>query len=357
MKRNMIKRIAAVAMAGAMMVSMSVPTMAADGSAEYVPRNEITFTKKLITGPYVYVPNATYTFTVSPLENTTGMTAGGQPVSPGEPGGINGLNADNTFSITTTTELLDDYSATEKTWDVGTYKLTVNINAFKTPGVYRYQVVENDPTYEGIAKKQGSKAQYLDVYIMKNGNNLEARYFVLTDGKEGAKNDGSFENTYTTYSVKVTKKVEGNQAYTEDGFDFTFKTTPNIAGEKYNVIASEGATVTSVKDNEWNVNLDNGESATIYGLTEKDAYEIAEKDYSSKGWKTEVTIEGESVTKGEDNRSASGKGASDAKITVTNTKNASTPTGIVMDIAPYIIMVAAAGVLAFVFLRRRSYTK
>ena len=45
----------------------------------------------------------------------------------------------------------------------------------------------------------------------------------------------------------------------------------------------------------------------------------------------------------------------DLKITYINTRNASTPTGVILNIAPYILMVALAGVLAFFFLRKRHY--
>ena len=41
----------------------------------------------------------------------------------------------------------------------------------------------------------------------------------------------------------------------------------------------------------------------------------------------------------------------------TNTKDATPPMGIVMDIAPYAIMVAAAFILSFAFLRVRHYGK
>lgn len=40
-------------------------------------------------------------------------------------------------------------------------------------------------------------------------------------------------------------------------------------------------------------------------------------------------------------------------MTVTNTKNATTPTGVIMNIAPYVLMVALAGGIAFFFLRRK----
>lgn len=40
-------------------------------------------------------------------------------------------------------------------------------------------------------------------------------------------------------------------------------------------------------------------------------------------------------------------------VVCTNLKNAVTPTGIAMTVAPYILMVAVAGIFAILFLRRR----
>ena len=44
----------------------------------------------------------------------------------------------------------------------------------------------------------------------------------------------------------------------------------------------------------------------------------------------------------------------DDAVTYTNTKEVTTPTGIMMDMAPYMLMVLAAAVMAVVFLRRKN---
>ena len=50
----------------------------------------------------------------------------------------------------------------------------------------------------------------------------------------------------------------------------------------------------------------------------------------------------------------SGTISADTNITVTNTRNASAPTGIAMTYGPYALMVALAGGMAVLFLRRRN---
>ena len=40
-------------------------------------------------------------------------------------------------------------------------------------------------------------------------------------------------------------------------------------------------------------------------------------------------------------------------VTITNDKSVGTPTGVIMNVAPYVLMVALAGGIAFFFLRRK----
>ncbi|HJC88165.1 MAG TPA: QVPTGV class sortase B protein-sorting domain-containing protein, partial [Candidatus Eisenbergiella intestinigallinarum] len=72
-------------------------------------------------------------------------------------------------------------------------------------------------------------------------------------------------------------------------------------------------------------------------------------DCSGEGYVTK--IDNEKVEDG--NYTSTGNLNADKTIVYENIRNASTPTGVVLNIAPYIAMVALAGVLAFVFLRRR----
>ena len=46
-------------------------------------------------------------------------------------------------------------------------------------------------------------------------------------------------------------------------------------------------------------------------------------------------------------------GKSNNSVVCTNTKNAVSPTGVALTVAPYLVMVAAAGILAILFFRRR----
>ena len=115
------------------------------------------------------------------------------------------------------------------------------------------------------------------------------------------------------------------------------------------VYGDDNATIDLTSGVTQTITLKDGETATIYGLSTSDKYTVTETDYSSQGYKTTINTQKTNTVTGT---------LSDAKeIKVVNDKEATTPTGIVTDIAPYVIMVAAAVVLGFAFLRKRSYNK
>lgn len=177
--------------------------------------------------------------------------------------------------------------------------------------------------------------------------------FVDSDNPK-VKDDGVFTNEYGTGSVDgkvndltVEKVVAGNQGDKNKEFSFTINVT-GVDGENYYVTFSKDGVdpITLVSGESQTITLADSESATIYGLSEGDTYTVTETDYASDGYTT--TIDGAAAN------TATGKITADKTITVTNTKNVTTPTGIAMTVAPYILMVALAGVFAFLFLRRRN---
>ena len=337
----MIKRIAAVAMAGAMMVSMSVPAMAEDGT--------LKIEKHLLKDANAYTPNATYNFTIQPETTQLGATEDGMPITAGISGGVT-----SNVTITTPEDVVNTGIGAELV-KIGTGDIQVNLEAFTAPGIYRYAVTETECNYEGITTDPNGRL--LDVYIVYNEQGkltLGGCVFLDQMGQsEGGKDTGIFINDYQkgANDLKIEKTVVGNQGVSTKDFSFTISVTDeDQAGEKYYVTFSSGkAPITLTSGESKEITLKGGEYATIHGLSKNDVYSVEEDDYSKEGYTTSIN---------EANvRKVTGSISNYFELHVVNTKNATTPTGIVMDIAPYIIMVAAAGVLAFVFLRRRSYTK
>ena len=111
----------------------------------------------------------------------------------------------------------------------------------------------------------------------------------------------------------------------------------------------DGGTAVLESGQEYEFTLGHNDTVHIYGLSATDTYTIVETQ--ADGYTTTITG---ADTMTESTRTSSGNVATaDDNVVYTNTKQVSTPTGVVLNIAPYIAMVALAGVLAFVFLRRR----
>ena len=141
--------------------------------------------------------------------------------------------------------------------------------------------------------------------------------------------------------------------------------TSGETGEEYYIVYSDGETQYT-EDGSAQIKLKADETATIYGLSTSDKYTIIEHDYENEGYTTSFEIKD---TKGEVEKSATGEHVysttettlrkdddgklMDANVTFNNAKEAITPTGIAMTFAPYIAMVAFAGVFAVMFLRKK----
>ena len=97
----------------------------------------------------------------------------------------------------------------------------------------------------------------------------------------------------------------------------------------------------------------------IYGLSEDDVFYIKETDkgdYNNENGYTanDVTaVELETTGYEYAGKVNTGKETTPV-VTLTNTRNAITPTGIVTEYAPYILLVAAAGTFAVLFLRKKK---
>lgn len=153
-------------------------------------------------------------------------------------------------------------------------------------------------------------------------------------------------NKFDAGSLKVTKKLAGDFADYND----TFKIKVVLSKPDGKIIANDifvdGVKVTP---EEWAADgtytfrkeLGHDASYTITNIPVGVTYTVTEEDSG------EYTA---------DNSTLTGTIAADveASATITNTKNATTPGGVIMTIAPYALMVVLAGAFAVVFLTRRN---
>lgn len=349
-----LRRMAVAVMTGAMMVSMLGMTAFAETSAI----TSVDLVKKVTTDGDTYAPNTSFTFTVAKADKGD---YDGNVVYEGIEGGL--VMGKSTLEFAPSGDApAAEYSETGK--------IAVNASVFTAPGVYHYTVTETAGSYEGIVYDTTVRDVY--VYVVNGTSGLEVKHVIVTkdvddettgetkkvkqSGLEFINDYGADENNDSTHDVIITKVVAGDQG--DKNKDFSFEVSvAGGSGEWYKVVKTEksGTTTEGIivsGANATKYTLKDGESIRIYGLSESDTYTVTEEKYEADGYETTVKIgEDDAVT----TNTATGKLTADATaVTVTNTKNAVTPTGIILNIAPYILMVAVAGVLAFLFLRKRN---
>ena len=332
MKSKMVRKLTALFVAGTMMAAMGTTAMAAEN-----PTN-LTITKELIKEVNAYAPNTEFQFSIVP--GAAGVTEDGMPITAGPEGGVSFAGGNDSVKFT---DGVGQGSMEQ------TLSLVVNNGSFSAPGIYRYTVSEVKGNYEGVQYDETTKN--FDVYVNSDG---DVYAYTFTDaGAENGKDDGVFTNKYDENTglgdLKITKEVTGNQGNKSQEFTFTIG-VDGADGEQYHVVYGSENTVVELNSGETKeIQLSDGETATIYGLSASDVYTVTEADYSSQGYDTTINEQ--------DTNTVTGTLGDADEIKVVNEKEATTPTGIVTDIAPYVIMVAAAVVLGFAFLRKRSYNK
>ena len=341
-KAKFMKKMAAVVMAGAMMTVMAVPVMA-ETKPIGAGVDGLEISKKLEKYENSYTPNTTFSFEITP-----GAADPANKVESGPAGGVTFAKGSTTgsigFSLTA-----DDIGKTQETKDAA---LTVNASKFTEPGIYRYVIKETSTSgFEGIV--YSTEKKILDIYKYSDGS-FDYRFF---DEAGNKLDEAVFINTYKhaagqVQDLTISKTVTGKLGNSSKEFAFHISITSSNPGELY-YIAKNGV---GEKD-PWNgtskeITLKSGDSVTIYGLSASDSYTIIEDEANANGYTTTIANAGSSK-----DGTATGKITADTNVSYTNHKDAVAPMGIVMDIAPYAIMVVAAFILGFAFLRVRHYGK
>ena len=349
MLKKTIRRLGALAM----VLAMAVSVFAVNASAVDVDTPAITtgsFTKTVTVPSNVYGPATQYEFTLA-AATAENETIESVPVDNGVAGGIyfsKNTNGDKVYTYTTT-----GFSATTTGTQTETISYQLDASVFLKPGIYKYTLTETDPQYDGMTPD--TTVRYLYVYVRnnaaKNGYEVYAVQAVVVKNGEKNKNMGNFNNNYDgTHELTIAKALAGAMANKNEEFDFTVKIiaknsngTEQYKATRKNVnrdTASDEYTIAS--GTEFPFTLKGGETLTITGLSAEDVYTVTEDtpdDYSAS-WGDDAHV--------------NAKISANTTVTCTNTKESVSPTGVIMTIAPYALMVVLAGAFAVVFLTRRN---
>ena len=395
---NSLKKIGALALALVMVLTMGAvafadetPAIGDNGVTESVT-SSITIPKTIdLNGTLtsVYSPNVIYTFSLAPAtvnEGTT-ITDNKSPAvtSVVTAGPTDGASLDSTTLSFTSAETA---VATDITQNL---TVTTDISKFSKPGVYRYEL--KDTTTKTVLDAAGitrptdyTDTYYLDVYVHYNtSGSLEVYGYVLSKGNDSKTPESTDkvgkidDDKYYTVDVTLTKKVTGAMGDTQHEFPFAITLTNN----SLSYYADKAATPTVDKDatdTGISITLKSEETYYLYGLSPlatviyeetndtDDTYTltITGADQSSIAAAAEIPAKSGTKNTGDahkvSNYNDSGTqsiAVDDAfsAVTFTNNLNEISPTGVVLRVAPYALMLVAGLFLLIVARRRKSYTK
>ena len=359
-----LKKLFAGVVAVAMMATMAMPSFAAKGSglANSMVENkgQVEIRKTLV--------KEDQTMGDVPDSVTAGMTCRTLTV----PTGVD--------SSTVGIVKIDDATITK---GVGSFK--VQLPEYKTPGVYEYILTEDATGVAGVV--DNTKTYKLTVWaVQKNetsdakGNDLQCKVrldeVVLKDDKYvEAENTklSEIENVYQAGSASVIKKVTGSDGDRTASFNFKVTLTsskPVASKVTYTKDATDTGTFEWTKTtvdgvDTWTATheftLVHGETMNIGNLPYDVSYDFVEMDGDNAvaftegkgslvvGGKTyEVTYKDNVGTVGARNKAGS--------ATITNNCGSIIDTGVILDNAPYILMLAvvAGGAMTLVIKKRRE---
>lgn len=362
MKVNkLMSALGASALALALMAGVTAtPAMAADATAG------IKFTKtiNMTNAAGATVPTARYTYDI-----THGSAVAATANTPEIKAGV-GTPTIGSAEFTYTDTIPENKLVTKD--------VTVNFNGvdFPTAGIYRYVITETDPTVAGLTT-DGENTIYLDVYVTNGTGSRVVTYYQMTTSAnaptyvEGTKqpNYGSTkftgdEDAYTTYQLTVTKNVEGTMADMTEKFDIDVDFTGLTEGTKVTVgettqsgAATAGGTLSVSGE------LGDNDSIVIKGIPANAVYTVVENLSENEAYQVTYKIDDAETpsnasyagTNGGEYTTANQQdmGANNHTVTVINTKNAVNPTGIILNVAPYALMVVIAVAGLVVFMRKR----
>lgn len=225
----------------------------------------------------------------------------------------------------------------------------IHVNGeFAGPGTYYFDVTEVKGNTAGMTYYETTKE--LTVQHYANG---DTKFFITNKISDNAKDDGVFHNKYEASTLTIHKDVTGMQGDKGKTFDAeveftapTGKTVNSTIAYKIGTGATQYIEPTAWENSKVTVpiTLHDGDAYDVVfdNVPYDVVYNVTETDYKDVGYTTTYTNQSGTIS------------AAATNVTVKNDKKGTSPTGVIMTIAPYALMVVLAGAFAVVFLTRRN---
>ena len=396
-----MKKILAMMLTAAMMLSMGTAALAADGETPtYDDEATVTITKLYKENKDSAIsPTETFYFTVDEgwgttfvTDSTVENTEAAVEASYGEDG--NGKKTAISIGDVTFNEGVATLDGQEG-------KVTITLPKYTVVGIYYYTIKETPADTAGVTYY--AKDIMLKVTVIEQNGKVRVAAVHTEEGYNGTEVDGkkkdTFENLYSAGTLEINKMVEGNLGdktkdftvtvvFTKDadvtvGAPIKYSTTggqtdpdyeqsKNWETEEKEVAAEDGTTKKITVQKETStvvINLKHNETVTFTNIPHGVSYKVVEDNYrtstdSSNDYdnvkydgtdiKSTITVTG---AEAEDNGVSGSivKDSDEDTVTITNTKISDVDTGISVDSIPYIAMlgVVAIGGTGFIVSKKR----
>ena len=231
MKNNKMKKVATVLTTAMLTAAMAIPVLADTNGIENVSGNawqtSFTNTFTISQGDDANnLPAATFDFEIAP-----GQGAPATATTPKINAGLAGAWITD-----------PSHPATDAGDTVDSQTVTADFSGcnFSSAGIYRYIITESSDVASNVSQdividiENGNSGSYvMDVYVKKSGNGFVPYSYIMSKGgnieswQKNADLDNvnytekisSITNEYTTYNLKIDKKIVGDLA--ANSFDFT----------------------------------------------------------------------------------------------------------------------------------------
>ena len=346
-------RVATTLVATAMLASVAVVPAFAEGDPQLTVgenKDTVSFTKAIdmtnATG--AGVPNMTFKFNVTDGAATGDIKAG---------------DADTQIVDEDSTTDGIQISAPNNGQQTTSIDIGFDMTKFSAPGTYSYTLQE---VASGVPGMSDDTTKYtLNVVVVNATPDDPNGTYVIQSAAlgNGESKTATITDRYTTYDLTLDKTVTGDFGNKNTSFAFTISFDSNddnavsFTRSDTNASVSFENSAASVE-----VSLKHGETVTFTGLPAGVTYNISEaENENDTGYTTTITGNGVNYSEGAEEISGTtangdvvvNESASDVAVHYENNKASSPATGIVMNVAPYALLVVVAAAGCFVFMRKR----
>ena len=352
MKANkLMKALAASAMSLALVAGMTAMPAMAETNPLTVSGNTVSVKVSVDMNGAVGagLPKATYNFTVASIDVDSITSTKENNAKDGVMAAVNASQS----VVFDGSETVDGTS--KKATDTLSIAFTPTAFNDTGAGIYYYKLTQTNANYAGLT--QDCSDYVLKVYVTNGGTGLElnsAELRLLTGTTVGATKTDEIVNSYATTTLTLSKNVDGDFGDRTRPFSFSITLTdPNTTVMNSVTVGSESKTFTGGTLT-FTYNLKHGENVVIQGLPAGVGYSIQETGLDGTGYTVTYTDTANTLATETGVNPATGTTVATAEtITATNTIQDTPATGIILNVAPYALMVVIALAGVVVFLRKR----